>query len=55
MAAGIRARGEQPMMHAAAANTSAIRLYLSIGFELVPRPDFLSVRVPSSVAALQRV
>lgn len=55
VAAGIRARGEQPMMHAAAANTSAIRLYLSIGFELVPRPDFLSVRVPGSVAALQRV
>ncbi|WP_410660984.1 GNAT family N-acetyltransferase [Amycolatopsis sp. lyj-112] len=55
VAAGIRARGEQPMMHAAATNTSAIRLYRSIGFEVVPRPDFLSVRVPGSVAAVQRV
>ncbi|WP_181776055.1 GNAT family N-acetyltransferase [Amycolatopsis pittospori] len=51
VAAGIRERGERPMMHAAAANTSAIRLYLSIGFELVPRPDFVSVRVPGGVAA----
>ncbi len=48
VAAGIRARGETPMMHAAATNTSAIRLYQSIGFELVPRPDFVSVRVPGS-------
>ncbi|OXM46393.1 GNAT family N-acetyltransferase [Amycolatopsis alba] len=46
VAAGIRARGETPMMHAAASNTSAIRLYQSIGFELVPRPDFVLVRVP---------
>ncbi|MFD5092463.1 GNAT family N-acetyltransferase [Amycolatopsis thailandensis] len=50
VAAGIRARGERPMMHAAATNTSAIRLYQSIGFELVPRPDFVSVRVPETSA-----
>ncbi|OOC06660.1 GNAT family N-acetyltransferase [Amycolatopsis azurea] len=50
VAAGIRARGETPMMHAAATNTSAIRLYQSIGFELVPRPDFVSVRVPETSA-----
>ncbi|MFE5504916.1 GNAT family N-acetyltransferase [Amycolatopsis japonica] len=49
VAAGIRARGEHPMMHAAATNTSAIRLYESIGFEVVPRPDFVSVRVPGSL------
>ncbi|RSN26032.1 GNAT family N-acetyltransferase [Amycolatopsis sp. WAC 01416] len=49
VAAGIRARGERPMMHAAATNTSAIRLYRSIGFEVVPRPDFVSVRVPGSL------
>ncbi|MEV6906835.1 GNAT family N-acetyltransferase [Amycolatopsis sp. NPDC051071] len=53
VAAGIRERGERPMMHAAAANTSAIRLYLSIGFELVPRPDFVSVRVPGVPAAAE--
>ncbi|MFC3455159.1 GNAT family N-acetyltransferase [Amycolatopsis speibonae] len=51
VAAGIRARGERPMMHAAAGNTSAIRLYQSIGFELVPRPDFVVVRVPGVPAA----
>lgn len=49
VASGIRARGERPMMHAAATNTSAIRLYRSIGFEVVPQPDFVSVRVPGSL------
>ncbi|VVJ21099.1 Acetyltransferase [Amycolatopsis camponoti] len=46
VAAGIRERGETPMMHAAASNTSAIRLYLSLGFALRQRPDFVAVRVP---------
>jgi ribosomal protein S18 acetylase RimI-like enzyme len=46
VAAGIRERGETPMMHAAASNTSAIRLYLSLGFVLRQRPDFVAVRVP---------
>lgn len=46
VAAGIRERGETPMMHAAASNTSAIRLYLSLGFALRRRPDFVAVRVP---------
>jgi ribosomal protein S18 acetylase RimI-like enzyme len=50
VAAGIRERGETPMMHAAAANTSAIRLYLSLGFALRQRPDFVAVRVPLAVA-----
>ncbi|GAA2551639.1 hypothetical protein GCM10010435_22280 [Winogradskya consettensis] len=34
VAAGIRARGETPFLHTGAANTTAIRLYESIGFEL---------------------
>ncbi|WIY01636.1 GNAT family N-acetyltransferase [Amycolatopsis mongoliensis] len=46
VAAGIRERGETPMMHAAASNTSAIRLYLSLGFAQRRRPDFVAVRVP---------
>lgn len=46
VAAGIRERGETPMMHAAASNTSAIRLYLSLGFALRQRPNFVAVRVP---------
>ncbi|WP_326951370.1 GNAT family N-acetyltransferase [Amycolatopsis sp. NBC_01307] len=47
VAFGIRARGETPMMHAAARNTSAIRLYQSLGFVLRHRPDFVAVRVPA--------
>jgi ribosomal protein S18 acetylase RimI-like enzyme len=34
VAAGIRARGETPFLHTGAANTTAIRLYESIGFRL---------------------
>jgi ribosomal protein S18 acetylase RimI-like enzyme len=34
VAAGIKARGETPFMHAAADNTAALRLYESIGFSL---------------------
>jgi predicted GNAT family acetyltransferase len=48
VAAGIRARGETPFLHAAAANTGAIRLYESMGFRLRQRPSFTSVRVPAS-------
>ncbi|HET6710939.1 GNAT family N-acetyltransferase [Amycolatopsis sp.] len=51
VAVGIRERGEVPMMHAAAENTSAIGLYLSLGFALRHRPDFVAVRVPLAVAA----
>ncbi|MFF2523243.1 GNAT family N-acetyltransferase [Streptomyces liangshanensis] len=46
VAAGIRERGETPFMHAAAANTGAIRLYESIGFTLRRRSAFLLVRTP---------
>jgi ribosomal protein S18 acetylase RimI-like enzyme len=34
VAAGITARGDTPFLHAIAANTTAIRLYLEIGFTL---------------------
>ncbi|MEA5363550.1 GNAT family N-acetyltransferase [Amycolatopsis sp., V23-08] len=47
VAAGIRERGETPMMHAAAGNTSAIRLYESLGFVVRWRPNFVAVRVPA--------
>jgi GNAT superfamily N-acetyltransferase len=50
IADGIRERGETPMLHAAASNTAAIRLYLSLGFVLRRRPDFVAVRVPVAVA-----
>ena len=46
VAAGIRARGETPFLHAAAANTNAIRLYETLGFRLRQRPDFTALRVP---------
>jgi ribosomal protein S18 acetylase RimI-like enzyme len=44
---GIRERGETPMMHAAASNTNAIRLYLSIGFRLRRETTFMAVRTPA--------
>ncbi|KPH97211.1 FR47 domain protein [Actinobacteria bacterium OK074] len=44
VAAGIRARGEQPFLHARADNTHAIRLYESIGFTLRCRTAFAQVR-----------
>ncbi len=49
VAHGIRARGEHPFLHAAASNTTAIRLYESIGFELRLRTTFRALRVPSLV------
>lgn len=50
VAAGIRARGDTPFMHAAAANTGAIRLYQSLGFRRRQRPEFTALRVPHDVA-----
>ncbi|RZS89916.1 putative GNAT family acetyltransferase [Motilibacter rhizosphaerae] len=46
VAHGIRARGETPLLHAAATNTGAIRLYEALGFELRRRTRFIAVRVP---------
>ncbi|GAA3579896.1 GNAT family N-acetyltransferase [Nonomuraea rosea] len=45
VAAGVRARGETPFLHASAANTGAIRLYESLGFRLRRTTEFRSVRV----------
>ncbi|MFJ8922934.1 GNAT family N-acetyltransferase [Streptomyces sp. NPDC102415] len=49
VAHGIRERGETPFLHAAASNTSAIRLYESLGFTLRRRTAFLSALVPSDL------
>ncbi|RPK36826.1 GNAT family N-acetyltransferase [Streptomyces sp. ADI93-02] len=46
VAHGIRERGETPFLHAAGSNTSAIRLYESLGFTLRRRTAFLSALVP---------
>jgi ribosomal protein S18 acetylase RimI-like enzyme len=53
VAAGIKERGERPFLHAAAANTDAIRLYESIGFTLRCRMVFSLVR-HTGAAALER-
>ncbi|MER5596131.1 GNAT family N-acetyltransferase [Streptomyces sp. NPDC002265] len=50
VAAGIRERGDTPFLHAAASNTSAIRLYESIGFTLRRRTRFTLVRTPGEQA-----
>ncbi|NIH83262.1 GNAT family N-acetyltransferase [Amycolatopsis granulosa] len=47
VAHGIAARGETPFLHAAAANTGAVRLYRALGFRLRRDVDFVSVRVPA--------
>ncbi|SDO82711.1 GNAT family N-acetyltransferase [Actinacidiphila guanduensis] len=46
VAAGIGARGDTPFLHAAAANTSAIRLYESLGFTQRVTTVFRMIRVP---------
>jgi len=46
VAHGIRGRGLTPMLHAAAANPGAVRLYESLGFAERRRPVFLGVRTP---------
>ncbi|WP_072806906.1 GNAT family N-acetyltransferase [Rhodococcoides yunnanense] len=44
--AGIRRRGETPFLHALASNTTAISLYLTLGFTLRKRSAVTSVRTP---------
>lgn len=44
---GICERGEKPFLHASAANDNAIRLYLSIGFEIRQRSQLTLVRTPA--------
>jgi ribosomal protein S18 acetylase RimI-like enzyme len=46
VAHGIRERGETPFLHTGAQNTSAIRLYESLGFRLRLRTAFLAARAP---------
>jgi len=43
---GIRERGDQPMMHAAASNTNAIRLYQALGFVIRCEVTFGVARAP---------
>jgi ribosomal protein S18 acetylase RimI-like enzyme len=47
VAHGIRERGDTPLMHAAATNTNAIRLYESMGFTLRRRSEFFGLRTPT--------
>lgn len=46
VAHAIRQRGETPLLHAAAGNTGAIRLYQHLGFRLRARPASRLVRLP---------
>jgi ribosomal protein S18 acetylase RimI-like enzyme len=43
----IRARGEIPMLHAAAGNRNAIRLYEALGFEVRREMQFTGVQFPT--------
>jgi ribosomal protein S18 acetylase RimI-like enzyme len=51
VAHGIRARGETPFLHTGAANTTAIRLYESLGFRLRRRTRFGAARAPQTPPA----
>lgn len=42
----VRARGETPMMHAAATNENAIRLYRALGFDIRSEVTFFAATVP---------
>ncbi|NED16263.1 GNAT family N-acetyltransferase, partial [Streptomyces sp. SID9124] len=48
----IRQRGDTPFLHAATANTGAVRLYESLGFTLRRRTAFLAALVPGGLAVL---
>ncbi|MEU1511487.1 GNAT family N-acetyltransferase [Streptomyces sp. NPDC005811] len=50
---GARARGDIPFLHAAAGNTTAIRLYESLGFRLRRRSAVVSVRTPGTPRAAE--
>jgi ribosomal protein S18 acetylase RimI-like enzyme len=48
VAAGIRRRGQTPIIHAAASNVAAVRLYEAMGFRVRYRPVFAMVQAPTS-------
>ena len=50
VAHNIRARGETPIMHAAATNDNAIRLYEALGFEIRREVSFFAAKVPPAQA-----
>ena len=47
VAHGIVTRGDRPFLHATATNSNAIRLYESLGFELVGHRKFTIARTPT--------
>ena len=47
VAYGIRARGETPILHAAATNATAIRLYERLGFAVRREFDFVGLERPT--------
>ncbi|MEU2775732.1 GNAT family N-acetyltransferase [Streptomyces sp. NPDC007162] len=49
VAHGIRERGETPFLHTGADNTTAVRLYESLGFRLRRRTAFIAARVPTTL------
>jgi ribosomal protein S18 acetylase RimI-like enzyme len=51
VAAGIGTRGDTPFLHAAAVNTSAVKLYESMGFAVRRSTVFRLVRVPDRLPA----
>lgn len=48
VAHSIKERGETPFLHAAAANTNALRLYETLGFRLRRAVRFMAARVPAA-------
>jgi ribosomal protein S18 acetylase RimI-like enzyme len=55
VAHGIRERGETPFLHTGAGNTTAIRLYESLGFRLRRTTAFLAARAPEHLAQTRSV
>jgi len=51
VAAGIRARGDEVLLHVASTNTTAISLYRTLGFVERREIDFVLVRAPATSAS----